>query len=156
MAGDIEDFLRRAAQRRAGRQAPQQPAPPPDIQILDAEVINEQVPQAQILSGGSVDQHVSQHIADGVFDDRLAQLGQEVDRSDDLMEAHLQEHFEHDLGQLGAKTAAAAESTLDDDSPKAPPPPIQPGDFARMLCDPASIRQAIILSEILTRPEDRW
>jgi hypothetical protein len=157
MAGDIEEFLRRAAQRRAQRPS-QRPAPQPDIEILDADIIDETPPpRAPVLRGESVAEHVSEHMQDHVFDEPLSHLGEDVDHSDDRMEAHLHEYFEHDLGQLGAKTSVAAESTLDDDSPKSPAaPPASPSDVLQMLRDPASIRQAIILREVLTRPEDRW
>ncbi len=168
MAGDIEEFLRRAAQRRAQQQnQPQQPparkpAPRPqsrpqparlhDVEIIeDAEIID-----ADVLSGGSVAEHVQEHIRGGVFDERLSRLGEDVDASDDRMEEHLHEYFEHDLGQLGAKTARASDSILDDDSPGQQRKPEKPVDYLALLQNPQSIRQAIILNEILARPTDRW
>ena len=76
MAGDIEDFLRRAAQRRQQRQAPaqQRPAPAPSPEILDAEVIDETPRKPQVLRGGSVGEHVTEHISEGVLDERLSHL----------------------------------------------------------------------------------
>jgi len=163
MSGDIEDFLRRAAQRRAQRlQTPQQPTPrrqaSPPPQILDAEVVPDgQAARPQVLRGASVSEHVSEHIQAGVFDQEIAKLGQEVDREDEQMDAHLHNVFEHSLGQLGSKTAAAAESTLDDDAqPPSGQPTTQAAQLLALLSSPASVRQAIILSEILQRPEDRW
>jgi hypothetical protein len=64
--------------------------------------------------------------------------------------------FEHDLGQLGARTSSAADSTLDDDSPGQQRKPAQPTNYLELLQNPTSIRHAIILSEILDRPLDRW
>lgn len=164
MAGDIEEFLRRAAQRRAEQQPSSQPARPKPapprprpVEILDAEVIDEvEIIEPHVLSGMSVSEHVAQHIKGGVFDERLAQLGKDVDNSDDRMEAHLHEYFEHDLGQLGARTSAAADSTLDDDSPGQQVQPTEPTDYLALLQNPQSIQEAIILSEILARPTDRW
>lgn len=175
MAGDIEDFLRRAAQRRAQQQQPTKPqagppqarppqsrppqpqrprpAPPRPVEILEAEVI-EELPH--VLSGSSVAAHVQEHIRTGVFDEGLSHLGEEVGRSDDRMEAHLHQVFEHDLGALGARTSAADDSSLDDDSPGQKRKPAKPTNYMELLQDPASIRQAIILSEILARPLERW
>ncbi len=171
MAGDIEEFLRRAAQRRAqqqqqGPQKPQvrppqpqrpKPAPPRPVQILDAEIIEEvEIVEPRVLRGSSVAEHVKGHIREGVFDERLSHLGEEVDRSDDRMEAHLHDVFEHQLGALGARTARAADSSLDDDSPGQKRKPARPPNYLALLQNPATIRDAIILSEILARPTDRW
>lgn len=168
MAGDIEEFLRRAAQRRAQQQKPRPQAPPPQAQrpkpaqprpaeILHAEIIDDiEIIEPDVLKGSSVGAHVKEHIRDGVFDEGISHLGEDVDKSDDRMEAHLHEYFEHDLGALGARTSAAADSSLDDDSPGQRRQPVKPTDFLALLQNPASIRQAIILSEILTRPSDRW
>lgn len=171
MAGDIEEFLRRAAQRRAQQQqGPQKPqARPPQPQArppqpqrpkpvpprpIQAEIIDESKPQ--VLRGSSVAAHVKEHIRSGVFDENLSHLGEEVDQSDDRMEAHLHEVFEHELGSFGMQTARAADSSLDDDSPGQKRKPVKPKNYLAILSNPASIRDAIILSEILARPLDRW
>lgn len=169
MAGDIEEFLRRAAQRRAQQQQPakpkiappqpQRPRPAPSrpVEILEAEVIDEvEIVESGVLRGGSVAAHVEDHIQTGVFDERLSHLGEDVDRSDDRMEAHLHAVFEHDLGALGARTSAAADSSLDDDSPGQKRKPVVPTDYLELLQNPTSVQQAIILSEILARPLERW
>jgi len=174
MAGDIEEFLRRAAQRRAQQQQPPKPqaappqgppsqlqrpkpAPPRPVQILDAEIIDEvEIVEPQVLRGSSVAAHVKDHIREGVFDEELSHLGEEVNRSDDRMEAHLHQYFEHDLGALGARTSAASDSSLDDDSPGQRPKPVKPTNYLELLQNPTSVRHAIILSEILARPMDRW
>lgn len=159
MAGDIEDFLRRAAQRREQKSAPQpqrQQQPQRPQRLVEPEVIEEvEIVEPQILRGETVAEHVSEHIGSSGFDERLSHLGEDVDRSDDRMEAHLHEVFEHNLGQLGTRTSVAAESTLDDDSP-VPEPEESAFDILGMLSEPDSIQKAIILSEVLNRPEDRW
>lgn len=165
MAGDIEDFLRRAAQRREQKPAPvqrqpapQQPAPRQPQRLVEPEIVEEiQIIEPDILRGETVAEHVSGHIQTAGFEERLSHLGEDVDHSDDRMEAHLHDVFEHDLGQLGAKTSIAEESTLDDDSPPPKGPArLSTADVLAMLSQPDSIRQAIILTEILNRPEDRW
>lgn len=159
MAGDIEDFLRRAAQRRT-----QKPPGTPEIQILsdddvvvDAEIVDAYpVEDPGILTGQGVGDHVSQHINTSDFAERLSHLGAVIDNADDRMESHMHEYFEHQLGELGARTSRASDSTLDDDSGPPPPEKPQPFNVKRLLRSPTSVRDAIILSEILRRPEDRW
>jgi len=163
MAGDIEDFLRRAAQRRQQKSASssqQQPPLPRQRQLeraVEPEIIVEavEVVEPDILRGETVAQHVTEHIESSGFGERLSHLGEEVDRSDDRMEAHLHEVFEHELGQLGTQTSVAEDSTLDDDSTVTKPE--EPAlDILSMLSKPDSIQNAIILSEVLNRPENRW
>lgn len=169
MAGDIEEFLRRAAQRRAQQQGKPQPPPartpparkpaprPQPSRVHEAEIIDEvEIVDPDVFHGTSVADHVSQHMRAGVFDERISHLGEDVDASDDRMEEHLHEYFEHDLGQLGARTSAAADSILDDDSPGQQRKPATPVDYLALLRNPNAIRQAIILNEILSPPTDRW
>lgn len=169
MAGDIEDFLRRAAQRRAPQPGPviRPPQRPLEIQILgdddvvDAEIIDADVIEDPgILSGHDVGDHVSRHINTSDFGERISHLGEEVDQADDRMEAHMHEYFEHALGDLGATTSRASDSTLDDDgAPKGVPGAIKkrpPFNFRKLLRSPSSIRDAMILNEVLRRPEDHW
>jgi len=174
MPGEIEEFLRRAAQRRAAAQPapvvrpPQQPARrQPEIQILgdddvlDADIVDADIVEDPgILTGSNVGDHVARHINTADFGERLSHLGEEVDHADERMESHLQGYFEHALGDLGATTSRATESTLDPD-PAAPsrsggPRKRPPFNIRRLLRSPTSIRDAIVLSEILRKPEDRW
>ena len=163
MTGDIEDFLRRAAQRRVPQPPRARPAPPPqpeiqnlgDEDVVDAYVIED----PGILSGHDVGDHVSQHINTSKFGERISHMGEEIDRADDRMEAHLHDYFEHKMGDLGAKTSRVSDSTLDDDSPGQGGPATQkppPFNIQKLLRSPAGIRDAIVLSEILRKPEDRW
>lgn len=160
MAGDIEEFLRRAAQRRAQQQSPaSKPKPQRTHQTarVEPEVIEAvEVVELADFAGESVAEHVADHMQGNVFGERISHLGENVDQADDKMEQHLHSVFEHDLGQLGARTATAADSILDDDSPGQQLVPVEPTDYLALLQDPDSIRQAIILSEILARPTDRW
>lgn len=159
MAGDIEEFLRRAAARRAqqqSRQAPPARRPPaPQADVIKAEIVEEaEVVEDDIYQGKSVAEHVARHLQAGEFAQRAAHLGEEVDQSDDRMEAHLQQYFEHDLGDLGARTSAAEQSILDDDDgpPVAAAKEPAADDFLAFLADPNALRRAIILREVFERP----
>ena len=89
------------------------------------------------------------------------ELGKEVSQADKQIGQHLQQVFDHRVSKLEAVPGEAA----------APPAAYEPPDlvgaaadipdtFATGLLDlitsPDSLRQAIILSEILHRPEERW
>lgn len=169
MAGEIEEFLRRAAQRRAAQQPAANRAPqrPPELQVLDdddvidADIVDAYVVEDPgILSGHDVGDHVSRHINTSDFGERISHLGEEVDQADERMEAHLHGYFEHALGDLGATTSRASDSTLDDDGA----PQGSPGarkkratfNIRKLLRSSTSIRDAIVLSEVLRKPEDRW
>ncbi|HJN10250.1 MAG: hypothetical protein QGG09_00045 [Pirellulaceae bacterium] len=165
MAGDIEDFLRRAAQRRVPQPPPAPPAPSalsprPEIQILgDEDVVDAYVVEERgILSGHNVGDHVSQHINTSEFGERISHMGEEIDHADDRMEAHLHGYFEHKLGDLGGETSLASNSSLDDDNAGQGPGDQETAafDIQKLLHSPTNIRDAIVLSEILRKPEDRW
>jgi hypothetical protein len=162
MANDIADFLRRAAERYAQQQTGR-PASPLVLQadiVEDADVVEE----AEILdpgeaSGEEVASHVRQHMDTSNFTRRAASLGASVDQSDDRMEAHLQQVFVHKLGQLAKREPVA--------TPVAPGPeiaavvqtstpaasPATAAGIVAMLQDRNQLRYAVLLSEILKRPE---
>lgn len=163
MSKEIEEFLRRAAQRRAqGGAAPAPPAPaaPPPApprslvaEVLEAEVVEDAEQRGGIMRGESVGSHVSQHLDTRATTERLAHLGEDVGQSDDRMESHLHQYFEHKLGDLGGVTSAAEDSTLDPDSPAGRPAQQQPAGIMQWLASPESLQQAIILGEIFNRPK---
>lgn len=158
MSGDIEEFLKRAAERRAKKKKPRQPPvqPPPEIEIVEDVQILE---PTGILSGETVADHVAGHIDTGDIGESTSRLGTRVGLSDDRMEAHLHETFEHQLGQLGTQTSAAHDSILDADSPAgqaAAKPPHPLGDLTKLFATPGDVRKAILLREIFDRPEHRW
>ena len=146
MSDEITEFLRRAAQRRS--------QPPPDIEILDAEVVDAEILEVGGVSADDVSNRVAEHLDTSSFAERASHLGESVDQSDDRMESHLHQVFEHKLGQLGTETAAAADSILDDDGPKQVP--TSAGSLSEMLRNPQSLRNAIVAREILSRPEHLW
>ena len=152
---DIGEFLRRAAERRGGAAAPQ---PPPPIRQQPVEVaeVAEEVPL-----GGQLREHVGEYLDSSEFQRRTAELGDEVAQADRLTEQRLHQKFDHEVGRLSGKPgeSAAAPRTVE-----APEPEDRTSEFpatdavgvAAMLRDVDSIRQAVIISEILNRPEQRW
>jgi hypothetical protein len=184
MKDEVEDFLRRVAQMRAqaeaqarrqqpaggGQAPPQRPvqqkpppkpprAPPParlaparqeptHLEPVPAEVVDAEL--AEI--GDSVGRHVAQHLrGPEEIAERTRHLGEEVDLADDKLEAHLHQVFDHQLGRLKKSTLEAGAA-----GPKEPPPEFSLGQIMRLLRSSESIRNAIVMSEILRRPDERW
>ena len=170
---EIEEFLKRAAAMRARQQGTASPSPrptpaPPAISrissplstrapssiVQDAEVV-----EAEEVSGDDVADYVSRHLDSSLFSQRASRLGVDVKSADEQIESHLHSTFEHRLGQLGGMTARADDSSLDDDENAAAAAATAlraSATIADLLRSPQQIRNAIVLSEILNPPTDRW
>lgn len=108
----------------------------------------------------SVAEHVTRHVGTGgAVGQRTKPLGDYIDHSDERMEAHLRERFEHHVGSLGkgATPAGAPAAAAAAPAPAAISPPAGPtlnaAQLRQLLTRPEGMRQALILSEILRRPE---
>jgi hypothetical protein len=164
MSGDIEEFLRRAAERRkqqgrGGRQgAPQSPPPrvapvvPRRDEVIDAEIMD-----AIPVSGDDISREVAQHLDNREFVQRTSHLGESVRNEAD----NLQSHVQRDMGQrpqpLKERSANATDKATD------LPATVTSGvenvaanELLGLLSSPQSLRQAVLLSEIFNRPENRW
>lgn len=163
MSNEIEEFLRRAAVRRQQQAQQRQPRPPqamppmrptqlppPEIQILEPEII-----EAQPARTEGVAAHVAHHLDTREYSERASHLGEQVGLADDNLDEHLRQVFDHNVSRLGGAL---------EDTSKAARQPAKPSaeqdsggfDIAALLANPQNIRNAIILSEILNRPDDRW
>jgi type IV secretory pathway VirB10-like protein len=67
--------------------------------------------------------------------------------------AHVQDAFAHDLGHLPAPLAS---TTRAEDSSPTTPASSRADEIARLLRSPATVRQLIVLREVLERPVARW
>jgi hypothetical protein len=161
VADEIEQFMRRAAERREAKasrpfQAPKpQPLASPITEPVKAEAIIEKP------VGGQVNEHVQKYLDEQKFAKRESELGKEVAQADAQIDKHLQQVFDHRVSKLEAVPGEAATP------PTAYEPPNLvgtsadvPDSFATgllaLISDPDSLRQAVILSEIIHRPEERW
>ena len=124
-----------------------------------AEVVAEKAVRAEVVPepplGSEVGKHVAEHLGGQSFSRETAQLGTGVVKAEKQLEQHIQQVFERRVSTLAprdARSAAPAESS----KPASGLPPTAAAGFAALLASAASVRQAIILHEILTRPEDRW
>ena len=91
------------------------------------------------------------------FTRRTSQLGGEVAQADVESDQRLKQVFSHDVSQLAKKPGESAAP------PRPTKPPsrqiaaaIAPAGLFALLGDTEGIRHAIVISEILRRPEDRW
>jgi hypothetical protein len=155
---EVGEFLRRAAQQRAGKEnrapapAEQPPRPPkPSRQPLAEGSPVRQTPEPVRAAGrpGSLAATTEDAFGNRQLSQRVVQPT-EVEQTVENLQSHLVETFGHQVGSLAgsARSASAAVSALASSAVA--------NDVAAMLRDPQSIRDAIVVSEILRRPEERW
>jgi hypothetical protein len=80
---------------------------------------------------------------------------QSVDQADEAMEDHLHAVFDHQLGSLrrpdGSRPASEPVERVQPDLGA-----MEIAALVTMLRNPQTARQAMVLSEILSRPDHRW
>jgi hypothetical protein len=173
MPRDIEEFLKMAAKRRqqqkkqGGQPSPSaarsQPARRPAASHPPArpENVRPATDDEIVIIGGtesphdpyqqSVAEHVRSHIDTSNLARHATQLGEEVALADDKMDARLHSKFDHAVGRLSLDASRSVQSTTTTTTARAVSPLAQ--ELLEMLSNPASIRQAILISEVLRRPD---
>ena len=179
MNNEVEEFLRRAAQRRAqveaqlraqaeararGQGQPPPRAEPPKRLTPTTQSISQQQPvQADVIelaaSGNRVGDSVAAHMRHSQdIAAHVELLGDRVESADEDMAARLQQTFDHAVGRLKkttdgpaqlASASASVAATVIRDASPA-------HGIADLLRNPQSLRNAFILAEVLNRPTDRW
>jgi hypothetical protein len=165
VAQEIEEFLKRAAQQRGGGK-------PAEIEVMRPERAAarqgrraaEKPAWQQPLGPAAVDRavevlptrddiakSVESHLGSDRLAERARHLGDEIREVDEEGEQRLHHKFDHQVGHLATQSreihaaqvihAAGAAATA---------------EVIALLRDPRGIRNAIIVSEILNRPEHRW
>ncbi len=152
---EIDEFLRRVSERRGRGQAaaapPRRPETPVTAQLVEEPLSDEPV-------GAGVGKQVEKYLDTEEFSRRTAQLGGEVAQADAEINQHLKQVFGHDVSQLAKKPGESAAPPGLAETPAAAPAAPAPALAAllALLGDAEGIRQAIVLNEILQRPEERW
>ncbi|MEE2707634.1 MAG: hypothetical protein VX988_11325 [Planctomycetota bacterium] len=153
--GEIDSFLRQIKEQ-AGR--PQEIDDDKDIesqpQAMEAEPVEQQVMEAELVEQQGIGRLIS--TIDERFDARSENLGAEVGFADDKMDLHVHQVFDHDVGKLhhsknklsGDEEAVPAQS--------GPEVSKAASDIRDMLSGASGVRKAVIMSEIINRPGDRW
>jgi hypothetical protein len=178
IAGEIAEFLRRAADRRAQQEPQGQPAPTPTsdraARSRDAnppatgkrpaamgrsgdKPVAAQVVREQPV-GAEVTDHVQKYMDTGDFNRRSAQLGSEVAQTDQELGKHLHDVFDHQVSALASKPGQAATAPVVEDSTLAENcvedlGPLNAAALLAQLGTLDGVRQAVVLNEILRRPE---
>lgn len=134
MENEIEAFLRKIAEQSLGGPLSDED----DDEIIDAVLIDESEPEEPIVAEAVGPRSTSRLV------DRAAPLSESVDQADERMDEHLQEVFDHRLGQLGRDSQEPAQQ------------PERKVARLKLFRSRDAIRNAIILNEIINRPEQRW
>jgi hypothetical protein len=144
MSGDLEDFLRRAAQRRqakAAQQQQQQPTPRQRPQYSNRQTerrVRSEQPE-EVLTAEIVEEDPNSYSA------RTKRV-EEAKRAAKKAEAEVAEALRKAGGARASKASSVTVALTG-----------QPTlDLLAMLRQPVGIQQAILLREILDRPEHRW
>jgi hypothetical protein len=144
------------------RQPPQQPVTPVLVEVVPPERTRE-----------SLAEQLAHRSEGSVFDQRARQLSHVQQASDNEFQQHMQKVFDHDVGKLGspalglfeaagaaaaAAATEAASATAGSAQSSAAPATVRKrtSDIALFLAGKKNIRDAVILTEILRRPEERW
>jgi hypothetical protein len=149
MSGDLEDFLRRAAQRRQAKasQRPQPPAPRPKPQYSNRDT--ERVVDAVIVEEPLVAEVIAEDSNPLAAQQRRLQ---ESRKAAALAQAEAAKKLSNIKGRrpsrLGSRARGGPASLALSG--------VTSEDLIRLLSSPQGIRQAILLREILDRPEHRW
>lgn len=170
MARDIEEFLRRAAERRnkqlkqkqggqAGQQPVQQRKPPvqqpsrvkqpPRRLVISNDQVEVVRRETQDLRDEDVTEHVRRHLDVSDITEHASHLAENLEQADERLEDRLHEKFDHDLGSLKDR------QPLEQIAPVVTRQRIShlANDLIQMLKSPKSVRQAIIIAEVLRRPK---
>jgi hypothetical protein len=147
----IDEFLRRAAQRRGG--------PPVTPEPQAAEI----VPDDDAPVGGRVGKEVQKYLDTSEFRRRSEELGGEVAQADQQFTQQVGQAFSGQVSRLAARPGEAAQPVEVDDTGPAEPEylsrptldalPVAGSGLAELLGSPENIAQAVIMAEILRRPD---
>jgi hypothetical protein len=154
---------------------PVAPAPRPALAptYVEPQPVEVEVVYDEPELGAGVSSHVAQAMDNRQFTERASHLGEVVGLADDNMDAHLHQKFDHQVGQLRSTTAAVPavapspsfEQARHGDAGAAPAGAgdaaahaagVSAAEIAQLLRTPRNIRYAVIMNEVLTRPEGRW
>ena len=142
MAGNIEDFLRRAIQQKLGKRLE-------EVEILPAGEV-QQPPAGKVheLAEQGVAEHVTGHLDTTEYAERASHLGEAVGEADERLEEHLHEAFDHQLGSLKHADLDASQDKNSSES--------SPQGLRQLFRSKSAIRNAIVFREIIDRPDHLW
>lgn len=165
---EIRQFLRGAAERRAAPGAerpkpigpPRQQRPPQPAPVAERPPLSPLRPEEPEVVVAEVSS-LSEPLGREEFAELPSAIKSKVAQADDKMESHLHEVFDHKLGTLdkgSAMTGGLAQSKPpgEPEPAGAPLPTTAAAGLAAMFATVENIRTAVLVNEILQRPEHRW
>lgn len=165
VAQEIEEFLRRAAQQREGGR-------PAEVEVVRPEPaavgrLDQGPPQQKPLEPAAVDrvvevlpsrsdiaESVERHLGSDTLGRHAEQLGDKIRDVDEEVEQRLSAKFDHQVGRLGSELRKTP--TRRSAPQAAATGGSRTAELIELLRNPRGIRTAILVSEILNRPEHRW
>ena len=165
MAKNIEEFLKMAASRRQQQQAggqPQAPQQPPQPQqqprvFVQPEIIEyvDEIEVVDPLRDQSVGTHVTTHIDTSGISQHADNLGNRVSLAGSKTEQRIHQKFDQQVGHLDADSIQdiGEVSAARTDAYDAHSTPEIALELAQLFRTPNKIRQAILLKEVLERPD---
>ena len=156
MESGMEDFLRRVVEQ--SNPAADRTAPPPDVQVGDSLV------EAEIVKPAPLADPSRTGLAKSSLDQPFSQTESSVSQAGEKLDAHIHKTFDHRLGKLAHQDSIESSRSEETSQPDATVSAAKNmaaevmawEDPAAALQDPAKLRQAIILNEILQPPLHRW
>tara|TARA_B100000809_G_C15100702_1_gene516799 strand:- start:528 stop:1220 length:693 start_codon:yes stop_codon:yes gene_type:complete len=156
MESGMEDFLRRVVEQ--SNPAADKAAPPPGVQVGDSPV------EAEIVKPASLAAPLRKGLEKSNLDQTCSQTGNVASQADEKLDEHIHETFDRRLGTLAyqdSRESLRSEETSQPDANISVAKNMAAEvmaweDPVAALQDPAKLRQAIILNEILQPPLHRW
>jgi hypothetical protein len=157
LEAELQEFLQRAADKRvepaarpvaAGSDAPRRSKRKKSVAaagpIIEAQAVDEPLRKRRIMP----------RVETSAFEQRAEQMTQ-VGRDDEI-QSRVHQVFDHQVGQLatGSATAQAAQPDASAETPQ--PDATTAQELMVWLARTQSLRGAVVLNEILARPEHRW
>jgi hypothetical protein len=153
LLAEIQKFLKQSNPEKRAPGRPQQPASRP-VRVEPILVRGTQA--AADAVGRPLD---SRHLDTTGFGTRAAQMTDDLKRGDAEREEHFQQTFTHKLGRL-TDTSVAGAKAIAPDAPPVSTVPTVPVPLSDWLPLPTTkiedLRRAVMMNEILQRPEHRW
>ena len=168
MSGDLEDFLKRAAQRRQAKAAQQKNSPkrvPPQYSDSRTERIPQPVPEDEIVEAQVVSATYDEDVvvADAVTTSqprRPKRQRTSQPRSGKSSASSSKTLSDREQSRVGTSVEVQPADTSYTQGKKSLNQPAMTGFSAEALIEmlkrPGGVQQALLLREILDRPEHRW
>ena len=142
MAGNIEDFLRRAISQKLGKRVE-------DVEIVPDGRGPGPPPLTMKLGDEGVAEHVAHHLDTSQYDDRASRLAEDISQADERLEDHIHDAFDHDVGALDHEEEGVSQGTGQGKKSARQ-------SLLQMFRSKSALRNAILVREVFDRPEHRW